>query len=431
MKTSVKHNSKTNVTLTITVGKDELKVAEQVALTKLSKNVKAPGFRKGKVPITVATKYVDPNQLMEGTLDNAVSKAVAEAFIAESIQALARPEVEVKKYIPRSELEFTAQVDIVPAVTLGDYKNLTVATEKVSVTAKEVDDIIDRMRSAQAEKKEADRAAEVGDEVVIDFIGKKDGVPFDGGTAEDYELELGSSSFIPGFEEGIVGMKVGEKKDLKLAFPDTYHVAELAGADVVFETIVKKVNERVLPELTDEFAESMADNDDIKSVKDLKTDIKRELTAQKEREVAERRKDDLVQALVSKSDVEAPQSLIDDQSQSIEQDMRQNMLYRNITLENYVRSQGFNDEDEWRTKEVIPAAEKRVKAGLVLAELSKELKVTASDDEKLEHTNRYKSEYASNPEMVKRFDEPEVQRDLTNRLLTEKTVNQLVDLNTK
>jgi len=431
MKTSVKHNSKTNVTLTINLDKDELEAAEQVALTKLAKSVKAPGFRKGKVPISVAAKYVDPNRLTEETLDNAVSKAVAEAFISEDIQALARPEVEIKKFVPKSEVEFTAVVDVVPPVKLGDYKKLNVATEKVSVTAKEVDDIIDRMRSAQAEKKEVTRAAKLGDEVIIDFIGKKDGTPFEGGTAENYELELGSNSFIPGFEEGLVGLKAGDKKDLALTFPDTYHVAELAGADVVFETTLKKVNERVQPELTDDFAKSMAGNDDIKTVKDLKADIKRELTTQKERDANEKLKDDLVQALIDKSDVEAPQVLIDDQAASIEQDMRQNMLYRNISLDNYVRSQGFKDEDEWRVKEVIPAAEKRVKAGLVLSELSRELKVTATDDEKLEHTNRYKSQYAGQPEMVKRFDEPEVQRDLTNRLLTEKTVDQLVALNKK
>ena len=431
MKTSVKHNSKTNVTLTINLDKDELEIAEQVALKKLVKNIKAPGFRKGKVPVSVAAKYIDPNKLMEETLDNAVSKAVAEAFISEDIQALARPEVEIKKYVPKSEVEFTAAVDIVPPVKLGDYKKLNVATGKINATTKEVDDIIDRMRSAQAEKKEVTRAAKLGDEVIIDFVGKKDGVPFEGGTAENYELELGSNSFIPGFEDGIVGLKAGDKKDLTLTFPDTYHVAELAGADVVFETTLKKVNERVQPELTDEFAKSMAGNDDIKTVKDLKADIKRELTAQKERDANEKLKDDLVQALIDKSDVEAPQILIDDQATSIEQDMRQNMLYRNISLDNYVRSQGFKDEEEWRIKEVVPAADKRVKAGLVLSELSRVLRVTATDDEKLEHTNRYKSQYANQPEMVKRFDEPEVQRDLTNRLLTEKTVDQLVELNKK
>lgn len=429
MKISVKNNSKTNVTLTIIVGKDELEVAEQVALVKLSKSVKAPGFRKGKVPATVAAKYVDQNQLMEEVLDSAVSKAVAEAFIAEGIQALARPEVEVKKFVPKNELEFTAQVDIVPPITLGDYKKLNVPAEKVAVSTEEIDNIIDRMRSAQAEKKEATRAAKLGDEVVIDFVGKKDDVAFDGGTAKDYELELGSNSFIPGFEEALVGLKAGDKKDVKLAFPDTYHVADLAGADVVFEVTVNKVNERVLPEVNDEFAKSVGGGDDVKTVKSLKDDIKRELTQQKEREATEKRKDDLVQALVDKSDIDAPQVLIDDQARSIEQDMQQNMLYRNISLESYVRSQGFKDEDEWRAKEVTPAAEKRVRAGLVLAELSKELKVSATDEEKLEHTNRYKAEYANNPEMVKRFDEPEVQRDLLNRLLTEKTVEELVALN--
>lgn len=429
MKTSVKHNSKTNVTLTITVGKDELEVAEQVALVKLSKSVKAPGFRKGKVPATVAAKYVDQNQLMEEVLDSAVSKAVAEAFIAEEIQALARPEVEVKKFVPKSELEFTAQVDIVPPITLGNYKKLNVPAEKVAVSTEEIDNIIDRMRSAQAEKKEATRVAKLGDEVIIDFVGKKDDVAFDGGTAKDYELELGSNSFIPGFEEALVGLKAGDKKDVKLAFPDTYHVADLAGADVVFEVTVNKVNERVLPEVNDEFAKSVGGGDDVKTVKSLKDDIKRELTQQKEREATEKRKDDLVQALVDKSDIDAPQVLIDDQARSIEQDMQQNMLYRNISLESYVRSQGFKDEDEWRAKEVVPAATKRVKAGLVLAELSKKLKVSATDEEKLEHTSRYKAEYANNPEMVKRFDEPEVQRDLLNRLLTEKTVEELVAFN--
>ncbi len=431
MKTSVKHNSPTNVTLTVTLTKTELEAAEQVAITKLAKNVKAPGFRKGKVPASVAAKHIDGAQLMEETLDNAVSKAVAEAFLAENIQALARPEVEVKKFVPRSEAEFTAQVDVVPPVKLGNYKKLNVTAEKTAVTAKEVDDIIERMRSAQAEKQPVERAAKLGDEVIINFIGKKDDVAFEGGTAKDYALELGSNSFIPGFEEGIVGMKAGDTKDIKLAFPVDYHVADLAGADVVFETTLNSVNERVLPNLDDEFATKAGAGDDVKTLKDLKADIKRELTQQKEREAGEKRKDDLVQALIGVSEVEAPQVLIDDQARSIEQDMQQNLMYRNITLDNYIRSQGFKDEDDWRKNEVVPAAEKRVKAGLVLAELSKELKVTATDEEKEAHTSRYRAQYANQPELAKRFDEPEIQRDLTNRLLTEKTVDQLVALNTK
>ena len=429
MKTSVKHDSETKVTLTISLGKDELEAAEQVALTKLAANVKAPGFRKGKVPASVAAKHVDQSQLMEQTLDDAISKAVAEAFLAENVQALARPEVAVKKFVPHSELEFTATVDVVPPVKLGNYKKLGVASEKATATTAEVDEMIDRLRASLAETKDVTRAAKSGDQVSIDFVGKKDGTAFEGGTAKDYALELGSNSFIPGFEEGLIGVKAGDKKDLSLKFPDDYHVEDLAGADVVFETTVNKVQEKVLPELDDDFAKKAGAGAEVTTLKDLKADIKRELTAQKERETAEKHKDELVGKLVEVSKVEAPEVLVQDQVRSIEQDMTQNLMYRNITLDQYLKAQGFKDRDDWQKKEVVPAAEKRVKAGLVLAELSKELKIDASDKELADFTDTYKQQYANNPEMVKRFDEPEVQRDLRNRLLTEKTVDELVRLN--
>jgi trigger factor len=429
MKTSVKHLSDTKVELTITLDATELADAEQVALTKLARTVKAPGFRKGNVPASVAAKYVDPNTLSQQTMEDALSKAVAQAFTEEKIQALDRPAVEVKKFVPQKEMEFTAEVEILPKVTLGDYKKLSVAEQKTTVTAKEVDDIIERMREGMAEKKPVKRAAKNGDEVMIDFVGKKDDVAFDGGTGTDYALKLGSNTFIPGFEEGIVGKKAGETFDLPLEFPKEYHSADLAGAKVVFTTTLKEVQEPVLPELNDAFAKKAGK--DFSTLKDLKADVKRELTAQKEREAGEKRKDELVGALVEVSTVPTPQILIDDQAKSIEQDMQRNLLYQNITLDQYITNQKFKDQDDWRAKEVIPAATKRVKAGLTLAELGKVLKVEATADELAEHINLYKQQYGNNPEALKQFDQPEVQRDIANRLLTEKTVEQLVALNSK
>jgi len=429
MKTTVKHLSDTKVHLTIALGKKELDVAEQVALTKLAREMKVAGFRKGKVPVNVAAKHVDPNILAQQTADDALSKAVAEAFTSESIQALEQPQVELKKFVPGQEMEFTAEAEVLPKVKLGNYKKLGVKPQPATVTADEVNDILTRMQEGMSEKKEVERAAKDGDEVVIDFIGKKDGVPFDGGTANDYALKLGSNSFIPGFEEGIVGKKPGETFDLKLKFPENYHVADLAGADVVFTTTLKKVNELVLPKLDDEFAKK-ADKR-FSTLKDLKADIKSELTAQKEREAAEKLKDELVAKLVDVSDIPAPDVLVHDQMHSIEQDMTQNLMYQGLTLEQYLRTQKFNDKDEWVKKEVTPAAEKRVKAGLVLAELSRAEKVEATSEELAEHISRYKQQYVNNPDMLKRFDEPEVQRDIANRLLTEKTVELLVKLNKK
>ena len=428
MKTTVKNLSDTKVELTIVLGKDELKAAEKVALSKLAKSVKAPGFRKGKVPVSVAVKHVDPEILAQQTLEDALSKAVAESYMNENIQALDRPAVEVKKYVPGSELEFTAEAEILPKVTLGDYKSLKVTKKKITVSASEVDEVIERMRAGFAEKKEVTRAAKQGDEVTIDFVGKKDDVAFDGGTGTDYTLTLGSNSFIPGFEEGVVGKKIGQTFDLDLAFPEEYHVAELKGAKVVFTTTLKTIKEVVLPEIDDEFA---AKAGPFKTVAELKDDIKRELTAQKEREATENLKDDLVKQLVEVSTVPVPDILVKDQAASIERDMTQNLMYQGLTLDQYLQNKGFESKEKWLETEVADAAKKRVQAGLVLAELSKAEKIEATNEELDEHVEMYKKQYANNPQMVAQFDQPEARRDVANRLLTEKTVTRLAELNTK
>ena len=426
MKTTVKKLSDTKVELTISLGSEELSAAEQVALTKMAGDVKVPGFRKGKVPVSVAAKHVNPAALQEQTLDNALSKAVAEAFMAEKIQALDRPAVDVKKFVPGQELEFTAEVEIIPPVKLGNYKKLKAKRQAVKVEDKEVEEIITRMRENFTEKTEVKRAAKEGDEAVIDFTGKKDDVPFDGGAAKDFALKLGSGQFIPGFEEGVVGHKAGETFDLKLTFPKDYHAKELAGADVVFTVTLHKVNELSLPEVNDEFAAKCGP---FTSADELKADIKREITAQKEREADEKLKDDLVGELAEASKVALPELLIDDQIRSIEQDLMQNLMYRGLTLDSYLQTQKFTDKDDWRAKEARPAAEKRVKAGLVLAELSKELGVEVSHEELSAQIEAMKQQYGKDPKIAERFNDPNVHRDIANRMITDKTVEKLIELN--
>lgn len=428
MNTTVKYLSDTRVRATIKVEATELKAAEQVALKKLSKTVKVNGFRKGHVPLEVVKKNVDPNALAQETLENALSRAVAESFIENKLQALERPEVEVKKFVPGESLEFTAEADVLPKVKLGDYKKLKATEKKVSVAKKDVDEVVERIRKSMAEKKEVKRAAKLGDEAVIDFVGKKDGEAFPGGTGNDYPLELGSGSFIPGFEEAIVGLKTGDKKDIELTFPKDYHAPDLKGKKVVFETTVKKINEKVLPELNDEFA---AKTGPFTSMSELTADIKRELEAQKKREASDELKDSLVKQLVAKSNVAVPAVLREDQVRSIEQDLMQNLMYQGLSIEQYWEQKGYKDRDAWVKAEANEAADNRIKAGLVLSELSKVLKIEATADELADHLNTYRKQYANNPEMAKRFEEPEVQREVANRLITEKTVDELVKLNTK
>ncbi len=428
MKTTVKKLSDTNVCLTITLGADELNAAEQVALTKMARDLKVPGFRKGKVPVSVAAKHVNPMALQEQVLDNALSKAVAEAFMNEKLQALERPSVEVKKFVPNQEVEFTAEATVVPPVKLGDYKKLKAKPRAVKVEAKDVDEIIERMQQNFVDKTEVKRAAQEGDEVIIDFVGKKDGVAFDGGSAKDFALKLGGGQFIPGFEEGVVGHKAGETFDLDLEFPKDYHAENLAGAKVVFSVTLHKVNELKLPELNDEFAAKCGPFTDIK---ELKADIKREITTQKEREAKEKLKDELVAELADSSKVALPELLIDDQLRSIEQDLMQNLSYRGLTMDAYLKTQGFKDKADWQKKEARPAAEKRVKAGLVLAELSKELGVEVSREELDAQIATFKRQYGKDAKLAARFDDPNVHRDIANRMITDKTIDKLVELNSK
>lgn len=426
MKSSVKHISETKVQLTISVDSEGLAAAEQVALSRLARDIKVPGFRKGKVPIAVVAKNVDPNELQEKIIDAALNKAIADAFIESKIQVLDRPMVEVKKFVPASELEFTAEAEILPAVKLGNYKKLKAKTEKINVDSKDIDVVIERIQKSFAEKKDVERAAKNTDETIIDFVGKKDGVAFEGGTGNDFTLALGSNQFIPGFEDGVIGHHSGETFDLDLAFPDDYHVADLKGAKVVFTVTLKSVKEIILPEVNDEFAVKVGP---FKTAKELKDDIKRELTAQKERESLEKLKDGLVKQLVELSKVPVPEILIADQSKSIEQDFVNNLMYQGLSLEQYLENKGFKSKEDWLEKEVKEAAVNRVKAGLVLAELSKIEKIEATNVELETHVDKYKQQYANNAEALKQFDLPEVRRDIANRLITEKTVDRLLEIN--
>lgn len=426
MKTTVTHESDTRVKVVVAADHAELAAAEQAALKRLAKTVKVNGFRTGHVPLEIVKKHADSNALAQETLDAALNRAVAEAFLNNNLQVLARPEVEIKKYVPGELLEFTAEADVLPEVKLGDYKKLKAKKAAVNVDKKEIDEVIERIQKGLSEKKEVKRAAKIGDETVIDFVGKKDGEAFQGGTGKDYPLVLGSNSFIPGFEDALVGLKAGDTKDVKLAFPKDYHAKDLAGQDVVFEVTVKKVNSVKLPALDDKFA---AKAGPFTSMEDLRKDIKAEITAQAERRAKDDLKDELVKQLVAKSTVSVPSVLRDDQIRSLEQDLRQNLMYRGRTLEQYFEEKGYADRDAWVKAEANDAADARIKAGLVLAQLSKELKIEATADELAAHINAYKQQYANNPKMAKHFDKPEAQREVANRLITEKTIDKLVELN--
>lgn len=424
MKTKVKKISDSRIEITVTLDAEDLKPAKKKALEKLAKEVKVEGFRKGKVPTDVAQKFIPENDLNAETVDFAVRSTVIEAFKNESKAPLVLPSVNVTKYVPDEVVEYTATADIVPEVKLGDYKKLGVKKPEAKVAEKDIKEVLENIRTSFAEKKVAKKAAELGDEVVIDFVGKKDGEPFKGGTAKDYKLTLGSKTFIPGFEDGIVGHEPGDKFDLKLTFPKDYGVKDLAGAKTVFEVLLKQINEIKKPALDDELAKKCGP---FKTVDELKDDIRKNLEMQNAQKLDNQFKDDLVNALVKKSKVPAPEILIDDQLKMIRDDMTRNAASQGMDFDEFLKVNGETLES-WE-KQARQIAEARVKASLALQTLAVEQKITVSDDAVAERIAELREIYKKSPDAVKQLKDPNVKMDIKNRMTIEKTLDFLVKAN--
>jgi trigger factor len=420
--------SETQTKLTVTLNTADLTIVKPRTINRLAKKLNVPGFRPGNVPSKIAEKHLNPNSLAMELAEDAVNHFMVQVLETEKMQPLDRPKVELTKYVPSETLEFIAQIEVLPVISLGDYKKLNAKKPPVEVSDKEVDEVIERMRRGLAEKKDVDRPAKDGDEVTIDFAGTdKKGKPVAGAAGKDYPLTLGSSTFIPGFEEGLAGKKTGEHFDLPLTFPNDYHHKPLAGAEVTFAVTVKAVKEIALPEITDDFAAKCGP---FKTVAELRADVTRELTDQKEREAVEKLKDSLIEQLIAGSKIPTPEILIADQMDSLERDFVQNLLYRGMTLPQYLESQGVTKE-EWQDKELRQQATRRVQVGLALAELSKLENISVSTEELNARLSEMLQTYGKDDKTRKQLDTPEVRRDLANRLITEKTVDRLVELNMK
>lgn len=424
MKTTTKNLSDTKVEVKVVLDSDDLKTARAKAIANLAKDVELQGFRKGKAPASMVEKNLSPNDIASETIDVAVRTTMPAAFDQAKLAPIAIEKVNVTKYVPDESAEYTANADILPEVKLGDYKKLKAKMDKVEASAADVQEIVDNIIDAYAEKKVAKKAAANGDEVIIDFVGKKDGVEFAGGSAKDHHLVLGSGQFIPGFEEGIIGHEAGDKFDLEVTFPKDYPEKSLAGQKAVFETLVKQVNEVVKPTEGDDLAKKCGN---FKNMDELRADIKKNLEAQNAHKAAEKYRDDLVNELVKVSKVAAPEILINDQLRFIKDDMNRNAMSHGMTFEQYLERVG-QTEEEWE-KQARELAEARVKASLVLQILARDEKITASEEEVDAKIAELKDVYQKSKEALANLKKPEVRQDIKNRMTIDKTLDFLVDAN--
>lgn len=426
MKVSTKKLSDTSVEIKVVLDKNDLKEAEEKAVARLAKEVKIEGFRKGKAPLDIAKKNINPNDLASVSLDIAVRTTVPKAFEEGKSTPLMIPNVEVTKFVPGETVEYTAKADILPEVKLGDFKKLGVKKEDVKVTDKDVKEILENIQNVYAEKKPAKKKAEMGDEVIIDFEGSLNGEKFEGGAAKNFTLGLGSHQFIPGFEEGIVGHESGDRFDLELIFPKDYHADNLAGKKTVFNVLVKQVNETIKPALDDELAKKCGP---FKNIDELKADIKKNLEVQNNAKAEEKFKDDLVNKLVEKSTVSAPEIMIKDQLNAIKRDIEANASRQGLHFEDYLKQTGQTEED-WE-KMARDIAEKRVKASLCLQILARDEKIEVEDDLVDAKINELREVYKKSKEALQNLKDPNVRQDIKNRMTIEKTLNYLVEVNSK
>lgn len=424
MKSTTKKLSDTKVEIKVTLDAADLKAARAQALEHLAKDLKVQGFRKGKAPVSLVEKTVAPNEIIDQTINIAVRTSLQPAFESAKIVPLAIEKVSVTKYVPDESAEYTAAADILPEVKLGDYKKLKAVKGETAATEKDVQEILDNIIDAYAEKKAVKKAAATGDEVIIDFVGKKDGKEFAGGSAKDHHLTLGSGQFIPGFEEGIVGHEAGDKFDLELTFPKNYPEKSLAGQKTVFEVLLKQVNEVVKPQEDDELAKKCGN---FKNMAELKADIKKNLEAQNSHRVNEKYRDDLVKELVKASKVAAPEILIQDQLRFIKDDISRNAASYGMTFEQYLERMGQSYED-WE-KEARELAESRVKASLVLQILAREEKIAPTDAEVDAKVAELKDVYKKSKEALANLKKPEVRQDIRNRMTIDQTMDFLVAAN--
>ncbi|MCY7885452.1 trigger factor [Bacillus spizizenii] len=364
--------------LTVEVDAETFKTALDDAFKKVVKQVSIPGFRKGKIPRGLFEQRFGVEALYQDALDILLPVEYPKAVEEAGIEPVDRPEIDVEKIEKGESLIFTAKVTVKPEVKLGDYKGLGIEKDDTAVTDEDVQNELKTLQERQAElvvKEEG--AVEEGNTVVLDFEGFVDGEAFEGGKAENYSLEVGSGSFIPGFEDQLVGLEAGAEKDVEVTFPEEYHAEELAGKPAVFKVKIHEIKAKELPELDDEFAKDI--DEEVETLAELTEKTKKRLEEAKENEADAKLREELVLKASENAEIDVPQAMVDTELDRMLKEFEQRLQMQGMNLELYTQ---FSGQDEAALKEQMKEdAEKRVKSNLTLEAIAKAENLEASDEE--------------------------------------------------
>ncbi len=377
MKYTVETAEKSTVKIKITLNAQEWAEAQLNAYTKMKGKFNVPGFRKGHVPKHIIEQQYGAGVFFEEAINVAFPKYYYQILDKEpTIEAIDRPELEIDKIDDKS-ITLVAIVPVKPEVKLAEYKGIKFDKVEYNVTDKDVEDELDRLvKRNSREVNVENRPAKLGDITTIDYCGKLDGVAFNGGTAEKQPLELGSGSFIPGFEDGVVGMNIGEEKDVNVKFPDDYHAEDLKGKDVVFTVKLHEIKEKEYPEVNDDFIKDATGEESVEAYKNA---TKLKLQEANDKKAKAELEDKIIKTIAEKSEVEIPDALIERQLDAFVQDMEYRMMYQGLKLADYLKYTGQTME-EYR-KGFEKQAQEQVKVQLVIDKILTVENIKASEEE--------------------------------------------------
>lgn len=385
--------------LTIEVEAAEFDAACKRAYNKKKGSFNLPGFRKGKVPMNVIEKTYGAGIFYEDAANDIMPKAYADALEETGLDVVSRPEVDVTKIGKGETFVFTAEVAVKPEVTLGQYKGLEVTKDKVEVTEEEVEAELKKAQMQNArELTIEDRPVKEGDVITLNYAGTIDGVPFDGGTAESQKLEIGSHSFIDTFEDQLVGLNIGDEKDVEVTFPEEYHAPELAGKPASFHVKVLGITEKQLPELDDDFAQDTTEFD---SMEEYKADIQAKLLASKEEQAKNAMENALVEKAIEGAQMDIPEAMVESQVEQMVQEFKQRVSYQGISFEQYLQFTGQNPDTF--EESMKPEAMKRIQSSLVLSAIVAAESIEASDEDLDKEFERMASMYQMDKEQIASF----------------------------
>ncbi|MBI4033425.1 trigger factor, partial [Candidatus Saccharibacteria bacterium] len=334
--------SPTKVKLVVTADTADMEPIKRHVLAHFRHRVQIPGFRAGSAPLAMVEKSIDQKLLLDEFMEHALNHFYGQAVRSQNLRPVGQPQVQIKKFVPFNDLLIEVETEIVGQIVSPDYKKIKIDKKTTAVSAAEVNGVIKSLQQRTAERKEVDRVAKGGDEAVIDFSGKdKEGKPVAGTDAVNYPLILGDGSFIPGFEQNLIGAKVGEKREFSVKFPADYGVAAMQSRDVLFEVGVKKVNELVIPKADDVFAAKVGP---FKTLDELKTDVKKQLKIERQQQLDRDYESRLISEIVAQSKVEIPGSMIEEDITRMEDEEKRNLTYRGQTWQEHLKEEGVTEQ---------------------------------------------------------------------------------------